>query len=80
MAVNSIRPCIAIVASVLAFALLIERGGLIPAVMLTVLVASRACRELRRRDALLLAIGLAAVVSLIFVGLLAQPFTLIAGF
>jgi membrane protease YdiL (CAAX protease family) len=78
--VDSIRACLAIVASVLVFALLIERGGLIPAVMLTVLVASQASRKLRRRDALLLAIGLAAVVSLIFVGLLAQPFALIRGF
>lgn len=80
MAIDSARPCGAIVASVLVFAVLIERGGLIPAVILTVLVASQASRELRPRGALLLALGLAAFVSLIFVGLLAQPFTLIAGF
>lgn len=74
------RPCLAIASSVLTFALLIESAGFLPAVMSTVLVASLGSRELSVRQALMLAVTLAAVMAVLFVGLLDQPFTLITGF
>jgi hypothetical protein len=61
----------------LAFALLIERAGFLAAVMLTVLVASFASRELSMGRVLVLAVAVAAVMSMVFVGFLNQPFTLI---
>ena len=73
------RPCLAIAGSVLTFALLIERAGFLPAVLSTVLVASLASRELSALQAVILAVALAAALAGLFVGLLGQPFTLIAG-
>jgi hypothetical protein len=48
--------------------------------MLTVLIASSGSPDLRVRDALILAVCVAAAMSLLFVGFLDQPFTLVAGF
>jgi hypothetical protein len=77
---STLRPCLAIAGSVLAFALLIERAGFLAALMSTVLVASLGSRELSVRQALLLAAAVAAVMAVLFVGFLDQPFTLVAGF
>jgi hypothetical protein len=79
-AASGFRPCLAIVGSVLAFALLIEKAGLIPAVIATVLVSSLGSRQVRIREALILSLFLAVAMALLFVGFLDQPFTLIAGF
>jgi hypothetical protein len=76
---SALRPCLAVAGSVLAFALLIERAGFLAAVMLTVLVASFASRELSMGRALMLAVAVAAVMVVVFVGFLNQPFTLITG-
>ena len=76
---SALRPCLAIPGSVLAFALLIERTGFLPAVVATVLVASLGAGTLTVRQALLLAITVAVVMAILFVGLLDQPFTLVAG-
>jgi predicted neutral ceramidase superfamily lipid hydrolase len=76
----ALRACLAISGSVLAFALLIERAGFLPSVMATVLVASVGAGTLRLRQALLLASIVAAVMAVLFVGFLHQPFTLVAGF
>jgi putative tricarboxylic transport membrane protein len=76
---SALRPCLAISGSVLAFALLIERTGFLPAVVATVLVASLGAGTLTVRHALLLAITVAVVMAVLFVGLLDQPFTLVAG-
>jgi hypothetical protein len=75
-----LRPCVAITGSVLMFALLIEKAGLIPAVTVTVVIASLGSPDVRIRDALMFAVCLAAAMSLLFVSLLDQPFTLLAGF
>jgi hypothetical protein len=64
----------------MAFALLIERVGYLPAVLVTVLVASYGSRELSVHDALVLAVAVAIVMALLFVGLLNQPLDLIALF
>jgi hypothetical protein len=74
------RPCLAITGSVLAFALLIERAGFLVAVMSAILVASLGSRELSVRQALTFAIAVAAVMAVLFVVLLDQPFILVAGF
>jgi len=76
---SALRPCLAISGSVLAFALLIERTGFLTAVVATVLVASLGAGTLTVRQALLLAITVAVVMAILFVGLLDQPFTLVAG-
>jgi NhaP-type Na+/H+ and K+/H+ antiporter len=75
-----LRPCVAITASVLVFALLIEPAGLIPAVIAAVLVAGLGSRAIRLREVMIFAMCLAAAMALLFVGLLRQPFTVIAGF
>jgi hypothetical protein len=77
---SAVRPCAAIAGSVLAFALLIERAGYLPAVLAAVLIASSGSRELSVRDALVLAVIVAAVLALLFVGLLNQPLDLVAWF
>lgn len=75
----ALRPSLAVTSSVLAFALLIERAGLIPAVIATVLVAALGSRESHPRETVVLAVCLAAAMALLFVGLLGQPFNLLAG-
>lgn len=77
---EGLRPGLAIVGSVLVFALLIERAGLVPAVTLTALVASLGSPNVNIRSAVMLSLGLAVAMALLFVGFLGQPFTLIAGF
>lgn len=73
----SIRPWLAVVASVLSFALLIETAGLIPAVIVTVLIASRGSRETPLRQALLFGVCLALGMSVLFVMVLGQALPLI---
>ena len=76
----SVRPCLAIAASVFAFALLIERVGYLAAVMTTVFLASLGSRELNVRQALMLAVVVAAAMAGLFIGLLDQPLHLVAAF
>jgi hypothetical protein len=76
----AIRPCLAIIGSVLAFALLIKRAGFLMAVMSAVLVASLGSRELGVRQAAIFAVAVAIVMAVLFVGLLDQPFIIVAGF
>lgn len=75
----ALRSCAAITGSVLAFALLVEAGGLIPATAVATFVASTGSRAANPRDALVLSVGVAAAMPLLFVGLLNQPFSLVAG-
>lgn len=76
---SALRPCAAIAGSVFAFAVLIERAGFLAAVIATVLIAALAARALRARDALILAVVVAAAMAALFIGVLDQPFVLIAG-
>jgi hypothetical protein len=77
---RGLRPCLAVTGSVLMFALLIENAGLIPAVIVTVVIASLGSPQVRLRNALILSVCLAAAMSLLFVRFLDQPFTLLRGF
>ena len=76
----ALRPCLAITGSVIAFALLIERAGFLPAVIATVLMASLGAGTLTVRQALMLAASVATTLALLFIGFLNQAFTLVAGF
>ena len=80
MPAASVRPCLAIAASVIAFAVLIEPAGYLAAVVAAVLLASRGSRELNARQAVLLAVIIAIAMAILFVGLLDQPLRLGPGF
>ena len=71
------RASLAVVSSVVCFALLIETAGLIPAVMVTVLVASRGSPDTPVRDAVLCGLCLAVAMAVLFVVLLNQPLALL---
>jgi hypothetical protein len=71
------RPGVAICGSVIVFALSIDRLGFPATVMLTVLLASAGSRQMNRRQSLLLAVVVAAVMTAVFVGLLDQPLSLV---
>jgi hypothetical protein len=77
---SRLRTCLAVSGSVLVFAFLIERAGLLPAVVATVFVAALASRPVRPWETLILAAIVAAVVALVFVSLLGQSLDLLAGF
>jgi hypothetical protein len=62
-----LRPLVFVLSGVLAFALLIEPGGLALAAVATVLVGALGGREFRPVETLALALGLAAGAALLFV-------------
>lgn len=70
------RPLIMVLASVVVFALLITRAGLVIAVMATAVVGGLASRESGRLELIALALCLAAFCALVFVYGLGQPFDL----
>ena len=72
-AASRLRAWLAVIGSVVCFALLIETAGLIPAVIGTVLVASRGSRDTPAREAVLFGLCLAVAISVLFVVLLNQP-------
>jgi hypothetical protein len=72
-----LRAWLAVIGSVVCFALLIETAGLVPAVIVTVLVASRGSRDTQAREAGLFAICLAVAISVLFVILLNQPLAIV---
>ena len=72
----AVRPSLAICGGVMTFALLVERAGFLAAVTLTVLVASRGSRELSASQAVVLAVAVATAMTIVFIGLLDQPFAL----
>jgi hypothetical protein len=76
----ALRSCLAVAGSVLTFALLIERAGLLPAIVATVVVGSLGEAQRRIRRTLILSVCLAAAAWLLFVGFLDQPFSAIRGF
>ena len=70
------RPLLAILGSILAFALLIRPAGLVVATLAAVPVAALAEGKLRPVAILLLAAGMAVMVCFIFVWFLAVPMSL----
>jgi hypothetical protein len=70
-----IRPQVFILLAIVVFGLLIERVGLAPAIVVVTVVAAIASREMRWRETLAVAVGLAALCVGLFIYLLGQPLT-----
>jgi hypothetical protein len=75
--VSPLRAWVAVVSSVVCFALLVETAGLIPAVVVSVLVASRGSRDTPVREAVVFAVCLAVAMAVLFVVLLNQPIAIV---
>ena len=71
-----LRPIGAVLASIVLFALTVERLGLVIAVAAVVVTASLASPESRRIEVALLAVGLASFSAILFVKLLGLPIAL----
>jgi putative tricarboxylic transport membrane protein len=71
-----VRPLLLVTLSLLVFALLLDRFGLVPAIVAAVLVSGIGGHEFRWREAVPLALFLAAASVLIFHVGLGLPFTL----
>ena len=68
-----VRPQLFIIAALVAFALIVERFGLIPATAAVVVLGALASRDMRWIETLALAVGAAAVAVVLFIYLLGQP-------
>lgn len=71
-----LRPLLALSASILTFAALIDEFGLIPACLACVLIAGLASAETRWRETICIAIGMTAFAALVFQQFLGLPFRL----
>ncbi|HEY8360174.1 MAG TPA: tripartite tricarboxylate transporter TctB family protein [Ramlibacter sp.] len=70
------RPVLAIVASIIAFGLLVERLGYLPVAILTTFLATLAVRGFRWKEGVLVSVLLGAAAAVLFVILLRQPMKL----
>lgn len=75
---TDLRAVAAVVAALLAFVVLIDRAGLVPAIFVAVVVASFAERAVRPGEAVLLAAAMACLCAAIFVFGLGLPIRLVA--
>jgi hypothetical protein len=71
-----VRPQVFIVLAIIAFGLLIERVGLAPAIIVVTIIAALASREMRWRETIVVAVGLAVLCVGLFIYLLGQPLTI----
>ena len=69
---SAVRPQFMIVLAIVVFALMIERFGLAPAVFVTAILASLATTEMRWKETIPLAFGMAVVSIVLFIYLLGQ--------
>lgn len=76
MRTDALRPLIAVIGSVLAFAFLISRFGFVAGSIGCILVASFATRELRPSYAVAYAIAITVVTAILFILLLGLPMQL----
>lgn len=74
-----LRPLVAVLASVLVFAALLDVAGLIPATLCMILVAAAGSQETRWREATIASVVLAVSASLIFVKGLGMPMKILPG-
>lgn len=70
------RPLIALCAALIAFALLLQQGGLVMATIVSVLISSMAAPGARPLSTLLLGVGLSAMSTVLFIWLLGLPLTI----
>src|SRR5262245_55770422 len=71
-----IRPQVFILLAIIVFGLLIERIGLAPTIVVVSVIAALASREMRWREAVAVAAGLAILCVGLFIYLLGQPLTI----
>jgi hypothetical protein len=71
-----IRPQVFILLAIIVFGLLIERIGLAPTIVAVSVIAALASREMRWREAVAVAAGLAILCVGLFIYLLGQPLTI----
>lgn len=71
-----LRPVAALTASILSFAALLDRAGLVAACIVSVIVASLASRESRLWETALVAVFMAGLSALVFVYLLRMPMSI----
>jgi hypothetical protein len=71
-----VRPQIFILLAIIVFGLLIESLGLAPSIVVVTVVAAVASREMRWRETIVVAVGLAALCVGLFIYLLGQPLTI----
>ena len=76
----ALRPLLYISAAFIAFSLTIDWLGLIPAVVICGFIAAKATPSTTWREALMLSVGLAVAIWLLFVVLLSMPIRVWAGF
>lgn len=74
------RPLIALTASLVCFALLLERGGLVAAIIATTVVSSLAAPGIRVLPTILLGVTLSALSTVLFIWLLGLPLTVFPDF
>jgi hypothetical protein len=67
------RPLIALIASLIAFALLLDRAGLVLAIVTTTVIASSAAAPFRPVTSLILGVALSFMSTVLFVWLLGLP-------
>lgn len=76
----ALRPLLYISAAFIAFSLTIDWLGLIPAIVICGFIAAKATPSTTWREALMLSVGLAVAIWLLFVVLLSMPIRVWAGF
>ena len=69
---SAVRPQALILTSIFAFALLIERVGLAPTVVIVAVLAALASKEMRWKETIPLGLGMAVVSVVLFIYLLGQ--------
>ncbi|OGP62660.1 MAG: hypothetical protein A2169_06830 [Deltaproteobacteria bacterium RBG_13_47_9] len=67
------RPIVSVLGSILVFAFLIPRGGLVLSTLLVTILSSFGTRETRWRSAIVLGILMALLTALVFIKLLGLP-------
>jgi hypothetical protein len=78
IAASDYRPQACILAAIVIFALLIERVGLAPSVVVITMTAALASREMRWLEAVILGVVMAAATVVLFITILGQPIAAVA--
>ena len=71
-----VRPQVFILLAIIVFGLLIERVGLAPTIIAVTVIAALASQDMRWREAIMVAVGLAMLCVGLFIYLLGQPLTI----
>jgi hypothetical protein len=75
----SLRALVVVPLSLVAFGLLIDRAGFIPAMLALIIISAAASKEFRLIEVLLFSVFLTAMCVVVFIWALGLPYELIAG-